>query len=243
MFGSVYDLKAFYASGPGRLVRRLIRQRIREMWPDQAGLRVLGVGYAVPYLRGISDNAERVLSLMPPARGVHAWPDGEKNLVALAAEAEWPLETESVDRILLMHSLENAHAPQALLQEAWRVLKSNGRLLLVVPNRLGLWARAEWTPFGHGSPFTASQITHYLTDSLFVHERTQRALFMPPFRSFLVLRGAYALESVGQTAFPGLAGIYLAEATKQVYAGALKARAKAVTGRRILVGASVPTPG
>src|SRR5690349_12185418 len=109
MFGSVYDLKAFYSSGPGRLVRRLIRQRIREMWPDQTGLRILGVGYAVPYLRGISDNAERMFALMPPARGVHAWPEGEKNLAALAGEAEWPLETESVDRILLIHSLENAH--------------------------------------------------------------------------------------------------------------------------------------
>jgi hypothetical protein len=48
----------------------------------------------------------------------------------------------------------------ALLREVWRVLAPNGRLLAVVPNRRGLWARIDTTPFGHGRPFSRGQVTH-----------------------------------------------------------------------------------
>ena len=36
------------------------------------------------------------------------------------------------------------------LREIWRVLAAGGRVILVVPNRAGIWARTEATPFGHG---------------------------------------------------------------------------------------------
>lgn len=221
---SAYGLKSFYASRAGRLVRRLLLSHIRRIWPDMKGLRVMGYGYAVPYLRPLMEGAERVFAVMPAHGGAHVWPDGEKGLVCLSGEYRFPVETESIDRLILIHSLEHTPLPDELLQEVWRVLKSNGRLLLVVPNRLGLWARADWTPFGYGSPFTAGQIVSRLEEQLFVHERTERALFMPPFRSFLMLRAAYALESFGRFAFPGLAGVYLVEAGKQVYAGAHRGR-------------------
>lgn len=233
---SAYDLKSFYASRAGRLVRRLLLSHIRNIWPDLRGMRLMGLGYATPYLRPLMEGTERAFAVMPAHSGVHAWPEGEKGLVCLSGEYQFPVETESIDRLLLVHSLEHAQVPGDLLQEAWRVLKSNGRMLIVVPNRLGLWARADWTPFGHGTPFTARQMSDWLEDHLFVHERTERALFMPPFRSFLVLRAAYSLESFGQFAFPGLAGVHLVEAGKQVYAGALRGRrAGAVSAEKRMV--------
>ena len=42
--------------------------------------------------------------------------------------------------------LEWSEKPRDLLRELWRVLAPNGRLLLVVPNRRGLWARVDTTP-------------------------------------------------------------------------------------------------
>ena len=41
----------------------------------------------------------------------------------------------------------------------WRVLAPSGRVI-VVPNRRGPWARADNTPFGHGRPYSRSQITN-----------------------------------------------------------------------------------
>jgi SAM-dependent methyltransferase len=241
MVCSVYDLKAFYTHRGGLFVRRLLNRRIKEIWPDNLkGLRVLGFGYACPYLRPYFLEAERTFNIMPSSIGVHHWPDGahEKNLSCLADEGSLPLETESIDRILLVHGLEYAEQPQQMFQEMWRVLKSNGRILIIVPNRLGLWARADWTPFGHGHPYSVAQLTHHLADNYFVHEKTDRALFMPPFRSFLALRTAYAFENVGKAVFPGLAGVYVVEASKQVYANigrGEKSRVLSKEGRKVLI--------
>ena len=46
----VLDLQAFYGSRQGQLVRRLVGRQIRSLWPDLSGARVLGLGYATPFL-------------------------------------------------------------------------------------------------------------------------------------------------------------------------------------------------
>ncbi|MCB9991678.1 MAG: methyltransferase domain-containing protein [Rhodospirillales bacterium] len=241
MSTSVYDLKQFYSRRAGRLVRRLVSSHINDLWPGLDGQRVLGYGYATPYLRPIQEQAERVFAAMPAQNGVHFWPEGQKGLVCLTAENELPFETESIDRILVVHGLEFAESPETMFNEFWRVLKGNGRLLLVVPSRLGMWARVDRTPFGHGTPYTLGQINGYLQRSLFTMEQKERALFMPPFRSFLVLRTAYTFESFGRFIFPGLAGLHLIEASKQIYAASPKGKAEKVRGRKIIVGEAVPT--
>lgn len=238
---NVYDIRSFYRRRAGRLVRRIITGHISEFWPDAEGLRIMGYGYAVPFLRPYMQDAERIIAMMPLHQAVHTWPETQDNLVCTIEEGALPLESESVDRILVVHGFEYALSTSAMLQECWRVLKGSGRLLMVVPNRLGLWSRVDRTPFGHGTPFTHGQILHALQQNFFAHERSSRALFMPPFRSFLVLQTAYMMESFGKFIFPGLAGAHLVEASKQVYAGIgapAKARAKRV---RVLVGDAVPT--
>ncbi len=234
---SVYDMKVFYQGRAGRLVRRLLDGHVRQFWAEANGLSMLGFGYAVPFLKSFERETARTMALMPDTIGVHRWPEDGLSRSALSAESEWPLETESVDRILMVHALEHADHPEEVLQEAWRVLKSNGRLLLIVPHRMGLWARADWTPFGHGTPFTSGQVRNLLQGSLFVRERSDRALFMPPFRSFFALRSAYQFEAFGRYFFSGLCGVYIIEASKQVYAGtAAAAGAGRRSGRIVLAG-------
>lgn len=238
---SAYDLRQFYAQRSGRLIRRLLSGHIAEFWPDIAGQRILGYGYALPYLRPMAGKAACVAAAMPARGGAHAWPEKEKNLVCLSAEGALPFETESVDRLLVVHGLEFAELPEPLFHEFWRVLKSGGRMLIIVPSRLGLWARMDWTPFGHGTPYTTGQIADYLRKSMFTVERRERALFMPPFRSFLVLHSAYTFESFGKFIFPGLAGVHLVEAGKQIYAGSLKHAGGKERAQRVLVNRPAPT--
>ena len=54
-----------------------------------------------------------------------------------------------------------------MLAEVWRVLTPGGRLLVVVPNRAGLWARMENTPFGYGRPFSRKQLSRLMRDMQF----------------------------------------------------------------------------
>ncbi len=158
----VVDLRNFYAHRLGTVARHFISRGIRRLWADTHGQRLLGIGYPTPYLGAFRDEAERCLAFMPATQGVVKWPSARPTLAALVEESELPLADSAVDRVLLVHALEMTHDAVGLLREVWRVLAGGGRLLAVVPNRRGVWARMDTTPFGHGRPFSRSQITQLL---------------------------------------------------------------------------------
>lgn len=218
MWSDVIDLRDFYDSSLGQAARRMIRRRIRTIWPDSHDMRVLGLGFATPYLRPFREETERVIAVMPSSQGVLPWPPEGPGLVCLADETDLPLADRSIDRVLLVHALESTEQVRATLREIWRVLTDSGRLLVVTPNRRGIWARLEKTPFGQGRPYTPSQLSRLLRDNMYTPLQTASALFMPPFQSRFVLRSAPAWEQVGERWFPTFAGVLLVEAAKQIYA-------------------------
>lgn len=226
MYSDVLDLREFYRSSTGQVVRRLIRQRIRDLWPDLAGQRVLGIGYATPYLTMFQEEAERVMAVMPASQGVISWPPEGPGRVTLADEAELPFPDMSIDRVLLVHGLECTEELRPLMREIWRVMAGGGRLIAVVPNRRGIWARFDSTPFGLGSPFSPSQLRGTLKANMFVPEREECALFLPPTRRRFLLASAPAVEEVGHRWFRAFAGVHMVEASKQIYANAVRAKAR-----------------
>ncbi|MBB4286725.1 class I SAM-dependent methyltransferase [Roseospira goensis] len=226
MRADVIDLRDFYASPLGESARRQIGRRVREMWPDTRGERVLGLGYAVPYLATFLGEADRVLAVMPPSQGVLRWPARGPNLAMLADETELPLPDQSIDRILLVHGLEGLEQTTAALREIWRVLTDSGRLLIVVPNRRGLWARLERSPFASGRPYSSGQLDALLRANLFTPGARAGALFMPPSRSTMTQSAGGVIERVGPRWAPGLAGVLLAEASKQIHALPLSREAR-----------------
>src|SRR5712692_9504919 len=161
----VVDLRNFYAQRLGVVARRFVGRGIRRRFADTRGMRVIGIGYPTPYLGLFREEAERCLAFMPAAQGVLQWPTNRAGLAALVDELELPLPDSAVDR-----------------------------LLLVVPNRRGVWARRDTTPFGHGRPYSRTQITHLLREAWFTPTGWGEALHVPPF-----------------------AGVHIVEASKQVY--------------------------
>ena len=217
MWTDVIDLRDFYTSSLGLMAQRLINRRLRKLWPDVTGQRVMGLGFATPYLRPFMAEAERVIAIMPASQGVLAWPSDGPNKCAIADEIELPLPDRSIDRILLVHAVESAEQTRAMMRELWRVLADGGRLIAVVPNRRGIWARLELTPFGNGRPYTPSQLSRMLRDNLFTPIQQSHALFMPPTTSRTLLRLAPAVEQAGEW-FQTFAGVTIIEASKQIYA-------------------------
>src|ERR1700682_4959317 len=113
-------------------------------------------------------------------RGIHArWPTARPTLATLVDEFSLPLPDAAVDRILLVHALEMSDDPEGLLREVWRVLAPSGRVMAVIPNRRGVWTRTDNTPFGHGRPYSRSQITQLLRQTWFTPTAWGEALFMP----------------------------------------------------------------
>jgi hypothetical protein len=220
MWTDVVDLRDFYETPLGQVARQLIRLRVRALWPDLAGQSLLGLGYATPYLRQFREEAARVVAVMPAQQGVLHWPPEGPNAVALADETELPLPDYSMDRVLLVHGLECGEHRRDMLREVWRVMTSSGRLLVVVPNRRGIWSRSDRTPFGQGHPYSTSQLSRLLRDNMFTPLETSRALFIPPLRGRALLRTAVAWERVGMRLFPTFSGVIIVEAAKQIYPAA-----------------------
>lgn len=238
----VIDLRDFYGRPLGRVARLMIGRRIRSLWPDVKGRSVLGLGFATPYLGQFLGEAERVLGLMPAQQGVLRWPPEGRSLTGLVDEKELPLDDESIDLVLVVHGLEASEAMRAMLRQIWRVLAPGGRILIVVPNRRGLWARRELTPFGQGQPFSRSQITQALRESMFSPSDWENALFVPPFDWRPLLRSARAWERVGQLLWPRFSGVILVEATKQIYAATPIREPRRMEAMRQRVRAIAPVP-
>lgn len=230
MYQDVVELRSFYDKPLGRVAADLIGQQISAMWPDIGGMDVMGLGYATPYLDIFRARAAHVINIMPAPQGVIRWPCHKGtpedkvrhryggNLTALAHERNLPLKDAAIDRIVMVHILEQAEQSRHLLREIWRILSPGGRVIVIVPNRLGLWARTDRTPFGQGKPFSASQVRHLLSDNMLTPTRTMSALHMPPFKGRSLLPLITTLENVGQRWWHNLAGALIIEAEKQIYA-------------------------
>jgi SAM-dependent methyltransferase len=231
----VLELRQFYASPLGQAARAMVTRKVLEAWGDAHGLDVLALGYATPFLGHLHGSARRVVAAMPAQQGVEVWP-GPRNLAALAGEDALPFPNALFDRILLTHAVEESPDAVALLREVWRVLAPSGRVIVAVAARNGLWADAEKTPFGHGRPYSRSQLAELLRDAELEPSGWTRALYVPPVG--WLARSAEGFEQVGSRLWPGFAGLVLMEAVKQTFA--VKPKGARVRAARPVL---IPAPG
>ncbi len=235
IYPSAYELKSFYNTNVGKAVKNTVKKHIDNLWGDCDNLRVMGYGYTAPYLDKYLETSERCFSIMSGSSGIYKWPEEKDNLVAIARGDELPIETESVDRIIMMHAIEYAYSIDDLMQEIWRILKSNGRIIAIVPNRIGFWARATWSPFGQGVPYTQYQINKTLQKNKFIIENTDRALYMPPLRFSLNIKVSDFYETYGKYIYSPLSGLHVIEASKQIYSAILKSESRTKNRRKIII--------
>jgi SAM-dependent methyltransferase len=227
----VLELRQFYASRLGQAAREMTARKVAETWDDAHGLDVLGLGYATPFLGHLRPFARRVVAAMPAQQGVEVWPAEGANLAALTGEDSLPFRNALFDRILAVHALEESPDPLALLREVWRVLAPSGRVVVVVAARNGLWANSESTPFGHGRPYSRSQLGELLREAELEPSGWTRALYVPPVA--WMAGSAEGFEQAGSRLWPGFAGLMLMEAVKQTFA---------VKPRALRVRAPLPRP-
>lgn len=215
---SVTSFANFYRRPFGRLVQRTISRKLVQAWDTADRLRVVGVGYPAPFLNGFS-GAERRMALIPEGIGVEvdtAYP------ACLTHDHRWPFPDASIDRLLIIHGLEEVAGPRRFLREAWRVLTDDGLIIIACANRRGPWALAETTPFAAGRPYSRRQLDALLEATQFQPTAHATALHFPPIDNPVIRRVAMAWEDIGATIeswrlppiFPNLAGVNFVEARK-----------------------------
>ncbi len=219
MHSDIVDLRSFYASTLGRLAEHSITMALSSVWASVPNERLVGLGYTLPWLERFGADAERVLAFMPAAQGAVVWPATGPTSTALVFEEDLPLVDSSVDRMLLVHSLEHTENPRETLNEIWRVLSPAGHVVIVVPNRRGMWARFEHTPFGTGRPYSRGQLAELLREANFTPAAWADALHFPPSPRRFMMRFHSVLERGGRRFWPIFSGVLVVAAQKRLYQG------------------------
>lgn len=242
MHSDVAELRDFYASPLGQVSRRLIRRCMRGAWADRQIETLIGLGFACPYLDTFRPQAKRIGAIMPTRQGALVWPTKGIKQSVLADEEDLPLPDNSVDSMIVVHGLEMADRANQMLREMWRVLTPEGRVIIVVPNRRGIWARTDMTPFGYGRPYSRGQLERLLLEAMFTPQSWDNALFMPPLGRNVFLRSAIAWERIGARTASGFSGVLIVEAKKEVSAPIGKLQRARALPQLLPAGSLVPRP-
>jgi SAM-dependent methyltransferase len=208
----VHRLQEFYATPLGQEAAGRARKRLQALWADCANQDVLALGYATPFVTPFLARARRVVAAMPAAQGAEAW----RGAVALVDETRLPFVASVFDRIVIVHVLEECDSLRQCLREVWRILAPEGRVAVIAANRLGLWSRADATPFGHGRPFSRGQLAGLLREALLEPRAFAYALHCPPWSP--LVRGAAAFEWCGEKSLSPFGGLLMMEAVKRLTA-------------------------
>ena len=219
MIMDVVALREFYSSRLGQATEASVTASISAMWQQSPGERLMGLGYPVPWLDRFSADCERTICLMPASQGALQWPISDQITTCLTYDDELPLRDASIDRILMVHFLEHAENANECMAEAFRVLSPGGVLMIVVPNRSGLWARFEHTPFGTGKPYSKRQLNKLLRANQFTPDVWSDALHFAPSSRDFMLKFRRGVERFGRKLVPAFAGAICVSASKQLYQG------------------------
>jgi SAM-dependent methyltransferase len=140
----------------------------------------------------------------------------------LSEAASLALQSDSVDVMLLPHTLEFAPEPHEVLREAARVLTGEGELVVLGIEPFGVWSlRNAFTrggcPPGICRTISATRLSDWLKLVGFEVGPPERYLYAPPIASLGAARARGVLERMGRRAWPRFSGAYLLHARKRVH--------------------------
>lgn len=139
---------------------------------------------------------------------------------------ELPFQTESLDLLVLPHTLEVCSDPHHLLREAQRVLIPEGRIVIIGFNPLSLWrlkksARSvgRFPPAGHRwiSLPRIKDWLKLLNFDLGAGGASAFGAFLPPFESEKWLSRLQWMNAAGRRWWPMAGGVYFLMAVKRVH--------------------------
>jgi len=162
------------------------------------------------------------LSLARTRRAVLVAMPGVPGAALISEPAALALQSDSVDVMLLPHTLEFEPDPHEVLREVGRVLRGEGELLVLGFEPLGSWSlRNSFTrggcPPGLRRTISESRLADWLKLLGFEVGAAERFLYAPPLRALHTGQARGWLERIGRRAWPRLSGAYLLHARKRVH--------------------------
>ncbi len=244
---NVTQLEKFYfRTDLGRFASEILNNQVRAIWPDPVGGSLVGYGFSAPLLSHFIAQNERVVNLIPNQLGISKWPPEKPNINVPTLESNWPIPSSGVERVIILHGLETSENHSNPLAECWRSLAPEGQMILIVPNRMGLWARSKASPFccnGQNSAFTLAKIQRLLHHHKFQIDAYHPALFSPPKSTGTPGKFSRFFENACCNTSLNFGGVTIVVARKRIFlkqSPGIGATVK--TGLEILQGAPTPAP-
>ena len=212
-------IERFYQTDIGAYAAPRLRDVIQKLLSSNGGYdRHTVIASASAFLFSeILDGADRYCLHSHHEQGYYPG-NSEGHYIVCDREA-LPFRAESVDCAIVFHDIELSENPEVYLREIWRVLKGEGQLIIVFPNRAGKWARFDNTPFGRGYPYSFHQMKNLLSKTHFAVEEVDGALYFPPYppKTNIARLYRWCVDKVGKYCLfePGVIAL---SACKHVYA-------------------------
>lgn len=218
-------LRSWYQGPLGQWLLEFERAQFEDVLSELFGYFLVQVGAVMEdYLLGASRIRYHVVldEQWPPSR-----PDSETARIhGMYGNADLlPLQNDSVDVVVLPHTLEFEPSPHQVLREVERVLVSEGHVVILGFNPWSAWGvrrlAGKWRrqpPPWCGSFRGAMRIRDWLALLGFDVEMTRYGFFRPPIGHPGVMNRLEWLERLGSRWWPYLGGAYIIVARKRVVA-------------------------
>ncbi len=132
-----------------------------------------------------------------------------------------PLASDSIDGVILPHTLDFSPDPHQLVREVERVLIPEGKVLLSGFNPWSQWGISRLFRRHSGSMpwcghfFTPKRVQDWFSLLGFDLEEVVYLHYRPPIHNQLVMQKLAFMERLGQHAWPMLGGVYVIQAVKR----------------------------
>jgi SAM-dependent methyltransferase len=208
-------LSSWWESALGRALLAAESELLSAALEDVFGWELLQIGAWGKARELLAGSRSRRQSLIAAA----AFPGGAD---ILARPSQLPVISDSVDAVLLPHTLEFAPDPYAVLREVDRVLTGEGQLLVLGFRPWSLWGmRARWSrsgfPPGMRRVLSEGLLREWLVLLGFEVVAAQRYLYLNPWGRGLSARAGTAKVLRAGLTYPLPAGAFLLKARKRVY--------------------------
>lgn len=132
-----------------------------------------------------------------------------------------PIESNSVNLVVLSHALGFTDDPETLLEEVYRILKPGGQLILFGFNRWSWWSVVRHTRKKQGYPwmgkfYSISRAKQWLSGIGYGIISNKSFCFIPPIKKRPQLKVINLLEVLGQVCIPKMGAVHMIYAQKKV---------------------------
>ena len=210
-------LSKWFKSPLGEAVFAMENNQLKDILPRLFGYHILQFGYCsgLNYLTSSRISNKTILFLEDTEIQKSV-----KTGVRTTAE-ELPIALESVDVVLLPHTLEYSNDTHRLLREMERILICEGYAVIIGINPFSLWGLYHlffcwWNkmPWG-GRLISVSRMKDWLSLLDFEIEKVKYFFFSPPVSNVKLLKKFLPLERLGQYCYPIFGGLYVVVAKKR----------------------------